>query len=59
MDTLSRIYLGIAELEGKIEEAIDDGRPDLVPDYQEELDHLLLKLKRLESANRKPKTKKV
>jgi hypothetical protein len=57
MDTASRITLEIMELEDKIEQAIEDWQPELVQDYQEELDTLEKKLIRIQNTSRK-QTKK-
>lgn len=58
MDTISKLYLRISELEQKIEQCIDDDAPEFIPDYQEELDSITRKLTHLENDIRKTKTKK-
>lgn len=57
MDTISKLYLRISELEWEIERCVDDDTPEYIPDLQEDLDYTTKKLKHLENDRRKAKTK--
>lgn len=58
MDTISKLYIRIAELEEKIEQCVDDEMPEFIADYQEELDSITKKLTHLENDVRRVKSKK-
>lgn len=58
MDTISKINLEIMDLENSIERCIDDNTLEFIPDYQEQIDYLTNKLKKLESSDRRKKTNK-
>lgn len=55
MDTISKLYIRISQLEDKIEECIEDETPEFIADYQEELDLVTKQLTHLENDVRKSK----
>ena len=59
MDIASKLTLEIMDLEDKIEQAIEDWQPELIPDYQEELDIASRRLRNIETRWRKPKVRHV
>ena len=57
MDTISKLYLRISELEDSIAENIEDWTLDTIEDLQEELEIMTTKLKHLENDKRRQKNK--